>query len=98
MFDDAVGGAQLSASPLFRGLPPERVAGLPELFERGDALFIIETGLVEVILVSATGEVTVLTRLGPGEAFGEMAVLTGEPRSAGIRAVSPTTVRVIERE
>src|SRR4051794_12255149 len=105
------GGAQLEASPLFRGLSPERLAEGMQLFERrtyppdstivregepGDSMFVVETGLVEVILISATGEITVLTRLGPGEAFGEMAVLTGEPRSAGIRTVSPTAVRVVE--
>ena len=64
----------------------------------GDSLFIVESGLVEVFLHSATGETTVLTRLGPGEAFGEMSVLTGEPRSAGVRAIAPTVVRVVPRE
>jgi NTE family protein len=103
----------LLASPLFRGINPERVAEVVQLFisrkfapealivregEPGDSLFIIESGLVEVFLISATDEVTVLSRLGPGEAFGEMAVLTGEPRSAAVRAVTPTTVRVVERD
>src|SRR4029078_5802796 len=92
---------------------PDRVSAIVGLFERrtyppdtmivregepGDALYIVETGLVAVTLVPDNGEVNVLTRLGPGEAFGEMAVLTGEPRSAGVRSVSPTTVRVVERE
>jgi NTE family protein len=107
------GGPELLASPLFRGVRADRIAEIVQHFERrvyppealivregepGDALFIIESGLVEVFLTSATGEVTVLSRLGPGEAFGEMAVLTGEPRSAAIRAVAPTTVRVVERD
>src|SRR5688572_13511264 len=106
-------GGPLLASPLFRGIPPANVAAIVQLFERrrcppdtvivregdpGDALFIVESGLVEVFLQSATGETTVLTRLGPGEAFGEMSVLTGERRSAGVRTIAPTTVRVVPRE
>ena len=106
-------GGALLASPLFRGIPPASVATIVQLFERrhcppetiivregdpGDALFIVEAGLVEVFLHSATGETTVLTRLGPGEAFGEMSVLTGEPRSAGVRAIAPTIVRVVPRD
>ena len=106
-------GGALLASPLFRGIPPANVATIVQMFERrrcppesiivregdpGDSLFIVEAGLVEVFLHSATGETTVLTRLGPGEAFGEMSVLTGEPRSAGVRAIAPTIVRVVPRE
>jgi NTE family protein len=110
---NAVDGAPLLASPLFRGIPPESITAIVQLFERhhfppdtivvregdpGDALFIVESGLVEVFLQSATGETTVLTRLGPGEAFGEMSVLTGERRSAGIRTIAPTAVRVVPRD
>src|SRR5215210_1106819 len=101
------------ASPLFRGIPAESAARIVGLFERracpansmlvregdpGDSLFIIESGLVEVFLQSASGETTVPSRLGPGEAFGEMSVLTGEPRSAGVRAIAPTVVRVVPRD
>lgn len=103
----------LLTSPLFRGIPPERVAEIVELFELrryapeaeivregdvGDALFIIESGLVEVFMLRATGDTTVISRLGAGEAFGEMAVLTGEPRSAGVRAVVETVARVVPRD
>jgi NTE family protein len=113
MVDGLVSGSALLASPLFRGIGLERVVEILKLFERrtyqpealivregepADSLFVIEGGLVEVFLVSAKDEISVLSRLGPGEAFGEMAVLTGEPRSAAIRAVTTTSVRVIERE
>jgi CRP-like cAMP-binding protein len=37
-------------------------------------------------------------RLGPGEFFGEMAVLTGEPRSATVTASRDTTLVAIGRE
>lgn len=110
---EAANAAALVSSPLFRGIPADIAVRVVELFERrqffpedvivregepGDSLFIIETGLVEVFLQSATGESTVLSRLGPGEAFGEMSVLTGEVRSAGIRAISPTVVREVPRD
>jgi NTE family protein len=106
-------GGAILASPLFRGIPGESAARIVGLFERracpangvlvregdpGDSLFIIESGLVEVFLQSASGETTVLSRLGPGEAFGEMSVLTGEPRSAGVRTVASTVVRVVPRD
>jgi NTE family protein len=110
---DAADGAALLTSPIFRGIPAESVRTIVRLFERraypaetvivregepGDSLFIIESGLVEVFLQSATGETTVLSRLGAGEAFGEMSVLTGELRSAGIRTLAPTVVRIVPRE
>ncbi len=110
---EAANSAALESSPLFRGVPSDAAAQIVELFDRrrfqpndvivregdpGDSLFIIEAGLVEVFLLSATGEATVLSRLGPGEAFGEMSVLTGEPRSASIRAISPTVVREVPRD
>ena len=110
---EAVNGAVLLSSPLFRGISAESVSHIVQLFDRtvcppntvivregdpGDSLFIIEAGLVEVFLQSATGETTVISRLGPGEAFGEMSVLTGEPRSAGVRTVAATTVRIVPRE
>ncbi|MFN8522463.1 MAG: cyclic nucleotide-binding domain-containing protein [Chloroflexota bacterium] len=100
-------------SPLFRGLADahvEAIAGglAQERFaageliirqgDHGDSLFLIEAGAVEVFLTSQQGEDVVLARLGPGEAFGEMSLLTGEPRSAGVRAVVPLTVRVARRE
>lgn len=106
-------GGPLLASPLFRGIPRENAARIVQYFERrmypanttivregeaGDALFIVESGLVEVFLSSATGESKVVTRLGAGEAFGEMSVLTGEPRSAGVRTISQTIVRMVTRD
>jgi CRP-like cAMP-binding protein len=36
--------------------------------------------------------------MGEKEAFGEMAILDDEPRSASVRAVKPTTVLKVDRE
>jgi len=110
---EAVNGGALGTSRLFRGIPADTVAAIIAPFDQytvgpetvivhegqpGDSLFIIESGLVEVYLQSATGETTILSRLGAGETFGEMSVLTGEPRSANVRALSRTVVRLASRE
>jgi ABC-type multidrug transport system ATPase subunit len=52
----------------------------------GDAFFVIESGLVRV-QVDAVGASHELNRLGPGRYFGEMALVTGEPRSASVVAL-----------
>jgi small-conductance mechanosensitive channel len=61
-----------------------------------------ETGTTMSIVLD--GEVTVLAdgrelaRLGPGQIFGEMALLTGAPRLAEVRAVVPTRCLEVDRE
>jgi small-conductance mechanosensitive channel len=60
--------------------------------EQDETFFIIERGTVEVYLVSPHGTRKVLTTLGPGDFFGEMALLTGQKRTANVRAI--TDVRV----
>lgn len=55
--------------------------------EPGDALFIIIDGIVRVFLEPG-GRSREIACLGPRECFGEMALLTGEPRSADIEAMT----------
>jgi ABC-type multidrug transport system ATPase subunit len=57
--------------------------------EPGDALYVVARGRLEVLLVVGEEERRVNT-LADGDFFGEMALLTGEPRSATVRAVSAT--------
>ena len=60
------------------------------LFEAGDAAdsaYVIMEGAVEIVAETGAGAV-VEGVLGPNELFGELAVLTGSPRSATIRAKS----------
>jgi CRP-like cAMP-binding protein len=66
------------------------------IFEEGDPgsrLYVIQSGQVRIVKRSALRQVT-LARLGPGEFFGEMALLDRQPRSAA--AVVDEAARVLE--
>ena len=55
--------------------------------EAGDSLFIIAEGVVSVsVRIKETNESLELARLGAGDFFGEMALLSGEPRTTTIIA------------
>ena len=99
--------------PLFSGLPREDIAKilgkLEELSfsagatifsqgDKGDAFYIIQSGAVQVVLKSAGGHSETIAVQGPQDCFGEMALLSGEPRSATIVAVKDTTVWRLSRE
>jgi CRP-like cAMP-binding protein len=60
--------------------------------EPGEAFFVIESGRLEV-----TQNGSVLRELGPGDWFGELALLRDVPRTASIRALTDVSVVVIER-
>lgn len=57
--------------------------------ETGVGAFMIRSGKVEVTKESGD-EVEHLNTLGPGDVFGEIALLTDLPRTATVRAVEPT--------
>jgi type IV pilus assembly protein PilB len=103
----------LSQVPLFMGLPPDACQRLEAQMTRrdyppqsvivreggaGDAAFVILNGLVAVRRRDKdSGLEFTLTELNPGEMFGEMALLTGKPRTATVVALEPTTCAVLER-
>jgi CRP-like cAMP-binding protein len=49
-------------------------------------------------VTSEDGEEMVLVTLGQGEAFGELSIVDGGPRSASAEALEPTVALVITRE
>jgi len=63
----------------------------------GDAAYIIVKGTCEVSK-RIGGKGTVLRQLGSGDVFGETAILSGNVRTATVRAIEDTTVRVVTRE
>jgi Na+/H+ antiporter len=65
--------------------------------DRGDSMFIIARGAVHVIK-RIDGEDVILDILGGGDILGEMALLTGERRTASIRAATAVTLGRIDGE
>src|SRR5512135_47732 len=65
--------------------------------EAGESLFVIKDGRVQVSVMSDNGQSTVVATHGAGNFFGEMSLLTGEPRSASVSAVMDTEVVVVDK-
>lgn len=71
------------------------------LFSKGDesdALYIVAEGKVKAIADDELGKEIVLSIHGPGEYFGEMALLDGETRSATIITTEATRLAVIYKD
>jgi NTE family protein len=65
--------------------------------EPGDSLFLIDSGLIEVWLETSAGT-RLVRRLRQGDIVGEMALLTGEPRSAHVIANVPSSVLELDAQ
>ena len=104
--------ALLAATPLFVGLRRRMLGRLAvrmsakayapgeTVFREGDpgrALFVTESGEVEVVRAAGTESEVVVARFGPQTSFGELALLDELPRSASARAVAPTTLLILYR-
>ena len=98
----------LSELPMFAVLPAQarerlelatRPVELPAgtvLVAVGDppgSAYVVRTGRLEVLVDGA-----VVRELGPGQVLGELALLSGEPRSATVRARRDTTLTEIPRD
>jgi len=64
---------------------------------QGTALYVIECGRVKLGLSSPEGKEVIFDLLGPGDFFGELALLDGEPRSADATALDPCDLLVLDR-
>jgi len=104
---------ELREVPLFSEMDEQEVAGIREIMEEmkfkagqviiregetGDLFYVITEGRVEVIIRDAAGSDVILHEAGPGDFFGELSMLTNEPRSARIHAVEDVTTLVLERD
>ncbi len=63
----------------------------------GDALFIVVSGQLRVLVATTSGEI-LLNTLGPGDIFGEIAVLDGRGRTATVAASKPSELLRIGRQ
>ena len=66
--------------------------------EFGDIIFIILSGTVKITRVNDEGKEVILSLLGPGEIFGEMAIIDGEARSANALAQEDCKLVAISSE
>ncbi len=95
---------QLAPSDLERVVEISRERTYPRnsviLFEDdpGDALYVVAEGQVKVVLIGEDGREVILSVMGEGEFFGEMALVDDEPRSAHVIAMEDSTLLVLRRE
>jgi CRP/FNR family transcriptional regulator, cyclic AMP receptor protein len=105
--------ALLAKVPLFGSLSNEELEGLASLLTQrqyadqeiifhagdvGNGLYIIRKGGVAIRLTSSGGKEVILSMLGRGDVFGELAVIDGEPRSADAIARDETQLLLLPRE
>ncbi len=64
----------------------------------GDALYIVSTGQVKVVLIGEDGREVILSVLGEGDFFGEMSLIDDEPRSAHVIAMKDSNLLVLRRD
>ena len=104
--------AFLASVPLLAGLEPGELAELAQRSatttasagevivrqdEFGTSLYIVVSGQVRVVS-DVPAERVLLAHLGPGEFFGERALITGEPRNAAVVADVESTLISLSRE
>lgn len=66
--------------------------------EEGDRLFVVKSGVLEVVATPADGsDPTVVAYLGTGEVIGELALLTGSPRSATVRSPEHAVLFAVDK-
>jgi CRP-like cAMP-binding protein len=105
--------AILARVPLFAGLSADDLAGLAtglraRQYARGEVVFlagdpgsslcIVQSGRVRLGFSSPDGRERSLALLGPGDFFGELALLDGRPRSADAVAAEPSRLLLLPRE
>ncbi len=64
----------------------------------GDALYIVSSGQVKVVLIGEDGREVILSVLADGDFFGEMALIDDEPRSAHVIAMRDSQLLVLRRD
>jgi CRP/FNR family transcriptional regulator, cyclic AMP receptor protein len=102
----------LRKHPYFAGLAPEAFEQLfryakPLVLKRGaticskgdpgTSLFAVISGTIKISVSSPDGRNAILNLIGPGEVFGEISVLDGQPRSADATANTNCEIFVIDR-
>lgn len=102
----------LAKLPIFAPLPSDQVRAIANATslhnyhrgdtiirrgQRGEHLFVVLDGSVDIIREGKQGTESVIARLGRNDCFGEMSLLTGEPCSATVRAASAVKLMSLHR-
>lgn len=66
--------------------------------DEANSFFIIITGAIKVFLSNEEGKEIIINAQGPGDHFGELALLDGAPRSASVITTEKSTIGVISKE
>ncbi|MBN1103226.1 MAG: cyclic nucleotide-binding domain-containing protein [Deltaproteobacteria bacterium] len=105
--------ARLRETAVFREMPDSTLGEIAAIAEtrvapartvlfrkgdRGDGFWVVESGRVRVFLEDEEGVQTTLAEVGPGESFGEMALLTGEARSAHVETLEESRFLYLGKE
>src|SRR5262252_5005180 len=103
----------LKMNPMFADLGPDELQRISNLchtqhltsgevlFQKGDpgnALFGVRRGQIRIETGASDGSRLTLNFMGPGDLFGEVAVLDGQPRTADATAGEATEMFVLRRE
>src|SRR5262245_3046426 len=104
---------ELREVALFSEMDEQEVAGIRAIMEEmkfkagqviiregelGNLFYVITEGNAEIIIRDAGGSDLILHKVGPGDFFGELSMLTNEPRSARVRAMENLTALALERD
>ena len=103
----------LSEIPLFSQLRESDIAGLAKVTQErsypknslivfaddpGDALYVVLSGQVKIVIGAEDGREVILSIRGEGEFFGEMSLIDHEPRSAHVIAMENSKLLVLRRD
>ena len=110
--DQEIKQQALARTPLFAALPQSDLDQLGQMAKRrqlalgqslfvkgdpGDTLYVVVSGVVKISMTSPGGSEKVLNLIGPGQMFGEIALLDGGERTADAIAVEPSELVAIGR-
>jgi CRP-like cAMP-binding protein len=95
----ALGDAELEAfAPFLRERRYPRGSMVLAQGDSGESLYLIAAGQVKVVLIHEDGREVILSVLGEGAFFGEMALLDQEPRSAHVVAMTDSMLLQLRRD
>jgi CRP/FNR family transcriptional regulator len=113
VIDQSLAIDSLRRCALFAHVDDERLARIASVMRRrrfrrhevifhqgdiGDSLQVVVSGAVKIVLPSTEGEEAIIASLGPGDFFGELAILDSSPRSTTATAIEATETLTLPQD